>query len=134
MAKYQIDNIASPIDFQEDDIIKRTLQNAKNLLMCRMGEVPYDRYRGFDPDIYDLPINDMNEELLPELDRVMMWEPDVEVDDAEATLLPDGSTYIKVILDVTIPEAGTGDEEYICIAVLMYGTALKRKRRERRNE
>ena len=48
---------------------------------------------------------------MPELDRVMMWEPDVEVDDAEATLLPDGSTYIKVILDVTIPEAGAGDEE-----------------------
>ena len=111
MAKYQIDNIPSPIDFQESDIIRRTLQNAKNLLMCRMGEVPYDRYRGFDPDIYDLPINEMGEELLPELDRVMMWEPDVEVDDAEATLLSDGSTYIKVILDVTIAEVGADDEE-----------------------
>ena len=111
MAKYQIDNVAAPINFQTQDIILRTVQNAKNLLMCRMGEVPYDRYRGFDPDIYDLPINDMNEELLPELDRVMMWEPDVEVDDAEATLLSDGSTYIKAILDVTIPEAGADEEE-----------------------
>ena len=46
MALYQIDNVASPIDFQEDDLIKRTLQNAKNLLMCQMGEVPYGRYRG----------------------------------------------------------------------------------------
>ena len=110
MAKYQIDNIASPIDFQETDIIKRTLQNAKNLLMCRMGEVPYDRYRGFDPDIYDLPINEMNEELVEELDRVMMWEPDVEVDDAEATLLSDGSTYIKCIVDVLISEAGAEEE------------------------
>ena len=38
MARYQIDNVAAPIDFQESDPVKRTLQNAKNLLMCRMGE------------------------------------------------------------------------------------------------
>ena len=104
MAQYQIDNIASPIDWQEDDIIQRTLQNAKNLLMCRMGEVPYDRYIGLDPNLYDLPIGELRTELLPELDRVMMWEPDVEVVDAEATLLDDGSIYIKVIIEVTIDE------------------------------
>ena len=78
MAQYQIDNVASPIDFQESDIIKRALQNAKNLLMCRMGEVPYDRYRGFDAALFDLPITGLRIELLPELDRVMMWEPDVQ--------------------------------------------------------
>ncbi len=100
MARYQIDNIASPIDFQESDIVMRTLQNAKNLLMCQMGEVPYDRYRGFDPALYDLPIDELREALLPELDRVMMWEPDVEVADAEATLLDNGSIYIKVILEL----------------------------------
>ena len=65
MAQYQIDNVAAPIDFQEDDIILRTLQNAKNLLMCHMGEVPYDRYRGFDASLYDLPIDKLREELLP---------------------------------------------------------------------
>ena len=104
MAQYQIDNVASPINFQEDDIILRTLQNAKNLLMCRMGEVPYDRYRGFDPALYDLPIDELRVELLPELDRVIMWEPDVEVVDAEATLLENGDVYIKVIIEVTINE------------------------------
>ncbi len=100
MARYQIDNVASPIDFQESDIVMRTLQNAKNLLMCQMGEVPYDRYRGFDPALYDLPIDEFREQLLPELDRVMMWEPDVEVVDAEATLLGNGEIYIKVILEL----------------------------------
>lgn len=104
MAQYQIDNIASPIDFQEEDIIQRTLQNAKNLLMCHMGEVPYDRCRGFDPSLFDLPIDKLREELLPELDRVMLWEPDVEVVDAEATLFDDGSVYIKVIVEVEIDE------------------------------
>lgn len=100
MAKYQIDNIASPINFQTSDIELRTLQNAKNLLMCRMGEVPYDRYRGFDPALFDLPIDKLREALAPELDRVMMWEPDVEVLEAEATLLENGDVYIKVILEL----------------------------------
>ena len=104
MALYQIDNIASPIDFQESDFVKRTLQNAKNLLMCRMGEVPYDRNRGFDASLYDLPIEQLREELMPALDIMMMWEPDVEVVDAEATLLDDGSVYIKVIVDVSDEE------------------------------
>ena len=100
MAQYMIDNAASPINFQESDFILRTLQNAKNLLMCRMGEVPYDRFRGFDPALYDLPIDKLREELIPELDRVMLWEPDVEVVDADAILLEDGSVYIKAILEV----------------------------------
>lgn len=104
MALYQIDNIPAPIEFEEKDLVKRTLQNAKNLLMCHMGEIPYDRYRGFDQTLFDLPIEEFNEELLPELDRVMMWEPDVEVVDAEAELLEDGSVYIKVILEIEIGE------------------------------
>lgn len=106
MAQYQIDNIPAPINFQEDDLVLRTLQNAKNLLMCRMWEVPYDRFRGMDPIIFDLPIDQMRMELLPELDRIMMYEPDVQVVEAEATLLEDGTTYIKVIIDVLIKENG----------------------------
>ena len=44
MAQYQITNRPAPIDFEcNSDIILRTIQNAKNLLMCRMGEVPYDQ-------------------------------------------------------------------------------------------
>lgn len=109
MAQYQIDNVAAPINFQEDDIVLRTLQNAKNLLMCQMGEVPYDRYRGFDTSLFDLPFEEFKEELLPELDRVMMLEPDVEVIDAEAAKLPDGSTYIEVTVD--IPMDDTTSEE-----------------------
>lgn len=113
MAQYVIDNTEQPIDFQGKDIILRTLQNAKNLLMCRMGEIPYDRYRGLDPAIFDLPISKLQEELLPELDRVMMWEPDVEVVDADAELLENGETYIRVVLEITIGENGEDemDEE-----------------------
>ena len=100
MAQYQIDNIASPIDFQGDNMLRRTLQNAKNLLMCRMGEVPYDRYRGFDVKLFELPIDQFNTELLPELDRLMTYEPDVEVVSAEGKLLENGQVYISVVLEV----------------------------------
>ena len=104
MALYQIDNIPSPIDLQEKDLVQRTLQNAKNLLMCKKGEVPYDRSRGFNPALYDLPIQDLRRELMPELDRIMIWEPDVSVVSAEATLLKDGSVYIKAIVNVKFEE------------------------------
>lgn len=102
METYQIDNIPSQIDFKPTDSVMRVLQNAKNLLMCKKGEVPYDRSRGFNPALYDLPIDELRRELMPELDRVMIWEPGVSVVSAEATILKDGSVYIKAILNVEI--------------------------------
>lgn len=106
MARYEIDNRPVPIEFEcgFNEIIQRTIQNAKNLLMTRMGEVPYDRYRGFDASLLDLPIDELRMALLPELDRVMMWEPDVEVADAEATLDTNGEIYIRVILEIDLAE------------------------------
>ena len=109
MAQYQIDNVPAPLDFQTADTVKRVLQNAKNLLMCRIGEVPYDRYRGFDPALYDLPLGQMQTELLPELDRLMLWEPDAEVVEAQASMLPEGGTYINVIIDIPIREPDSGE-------------------------
>ena len=100
MAQYEISNIPGEIDFEcNGDYIRRTVQNAKNLLMCRKGEVPFDRQRGFDPALYDLPIGEMRGRLLPELDRVMLWEPNVEVVDADATL-ENGETVIRAIIEV----------------------------------
>ncbi len=105
MAQYQITNQPSPIDFEcNDDIILRTIQNAKYLLMCKMGEIPYDRYRGFDPALYDLPIQDFQEALLPELDRVMLWEPDAEVVDASCELDKDGNIIIYATIEIDIDE------------------------------
>lgn len=105
MAQYQITNQPGPIDFEcNNDIILRTIQNAKNLLMCRMGEVPYDRYRGFDPAYYHLPLPELREKLLPELDRVMLWEPDVEVVDATCEPGENGEIKITVTIEVNIQE------------------------------
>lgn len=101
MARYIITNQQEAIDFENsDDPVTRTIQNAKNLLMTQMGEVPYDRLRGFDPALYHLPLKDMQQALLPELDRVMLWEPDAEV--VEASALPDanGEILIKCVIEV----------------------------------
>ena len=100
MAQYQITNQPAPIDFECSERVQRTIQNAKNLLMCRMGEVPYDRYRGFDPALYLLPLPELQENLLPELDRIMLWEPDVEVVDANCHLDDNGETVITVAIEV----------------------------------
>lgn len=102
MAQYEITNIPSDIEFEcggSSASLKRTLQNAKNLLMCRMGEIPFDRQRGFDPALLDLPISEMQNYLLPELDRVMLWELDVEIVSATATM-ENGETIISCVVEV----------------------------------
>ena len=105
MAQYIITNQPEPINFEiKDDIIARTVQNAKNLLMTHMGEVPYDRLRGFDMALYHLPIDQMRTALLPELDRVMMWEPDAEVVEATAEVMDNGEILITVIIEIDIEE------------------------------
>ena len=103
MAQYEITTETLPIDFEcNSDILQRTLQNAKNLLMCRMGDVPFDRMRGLNPALFDLPLDEMQEHLLPELDRVMMWEPDVEVVSAHITINDDGETVIHCIIETEV--------------------------------
>lgn len=105
MGQYIITNQPEEINFEiGTDIVTRTIQNAKNLLMTQMGEVPFDRFRGFDPAIYHLPIDDLRMALMPELDRVMMWEPDVEVKKATAIKDANGEIVITVILETHVDE------------------------------
>lgn len=97
---YIVNNVPEPLNFHCDDMTQRTIQNAKNLLMCGMGELPYDRYRGFDMSLYDLPMEQFKFELLPELDRLMMWEPDVTVVDADAERMENGFVVITMTIEV----------------------------------
>ena len=107
MARYTIDNLQEPIDFEiGDDLIARTVQNAKNLLMTQMGEVPYDRLRGLNPALLHLPLEEMQAALLPELDRVMAWEPDAEIVEAAAEADATG----KIVIRATIEVADGGEE------------------------
>ena len=106
MAYYEIDNRPKQIDFElkNDKPVQRILQNAKNLLMTRMGEVPFDRFRGFDMSLMNLPIDKFRARLLPELDRLFMWERNLEAADAEATIDETGNIYIRVVVKIDLDE------------------------------
>ena len=105
MARYTITNRQSDIDFECDRYpVARTLQNCKNLLMCHMGEVPYDRLRGFNIRLLDMPIDVLNEALIEELDRVMAWEPDAEVVNGYAYLNSENETVIVCELEINLEE------------------------------
>lgn len=104
MAQYQIDNRQAPIDMQTDDAVLRTIQNAKNLLMTRKGEVPYDRLRGFDGGLLALPISELKQKLIREVDRVMLWEPDADVVKATCSLDENNEVYIVVTLEIDLEE------------------------------
>ena len=100
MALYTVDNMPDEIPFHALNDVERTLQNVKNLLRTRKGEIPYDRLRGFDTGLYDLPITKMREKLPEEIDRVLLWEPDARARTATAEILPDGSTRITVVVEI----------------------------------
>lgn len=101
MGRYQVTNIPQDIQFEcgENSVLRR-LQNVKNLLMCQMGTVPYDRYRGFDHALFDLPFGEMKEALLPEIDRVLLWEPAAEAVDAQCRLDEHGGIVITVTIEL----------------------------------
>ena len=105
MAQYQITNRPAPIDFEcNNDIILRTVQNAKNLLMCRMGEVPYDRYRT--PDVesrYFAAQGRYSYFALPGRYNNMSL-PDVEIVDGECAMDENGDIIITATIEVTIDE------------------------------
>lgn len=105
MAKYIIDNRPGSIDFRtQPDMVRRTIQNARNLMMTRKGEIPYDRLRGLNPAIFDLPLPRMQDALTPELDRVFLWEPDTELVKARCYLDARGQLIIEAEIEIGIEE------------------------------
>lgn len=105
MAIYTINNLPAPIDFEcNNDPLKRTLQNAKNLLMCAMGEVPYDRLRGMDPAIHDMNMEELRNGVVREVERALLWEPDVRVRKAAAVFDEKGELMISAEIECRIGE------------------------------
>lgn len=105
-AQYIITNEPEAIDFEIDNEMSnpaeiRAVQNAKNLLMTRMGEIPYDRQRGFNTALYDLPMGELQGVLLMELDRVMLWEPYIEVVSATILRYEESRVVFQVIVEVS---------------------------------
>ena len=106
MAQYEINTEPLPIDFagSADDGVARILQNCKNLLMLRRGEIPYDRNRGLDPALFDLPPDEFEMVLLPELDRVMRYEPAADVVSASYEFSDDRRIIINCVVEINTDE------------------------------
>jgi len=107
---YEITNEGAEIDFEIPPEYEETriLQNVHNLLMTRKGEVPFDRERGFDHGIYDLPAERAEEELVPECVRVLLWEPRATLIDASGEWKEDGTMKITARISI---ETGEEAEE-----------------------
>ncbi len=104
MAVYRVNNIPAPIRFGRMGLVERTVQNAKNLIMLRRGELPYDRTRGLDPDLYHLPVHEARDMLPREIDRVMMLEPDAAVVWTDCHLDERGELIIEADIEIDIEE------------------------------
>ena len=93
----------SAIDTEATEYRRRTIANAQNLLRLQKGEMPYDRMRGVDPALYDMTISQAQDVILPEVTRVLAWEPDIHV--LAARMLPagdgtDGAFIIEADVEV----------------------------------
>lgn len=107
MALYEITSEDEPLDFNMTmgtNMVERTLRNAKNLIMCRMGEVPYDRQRGLNPALFDRPYHEAAAALIPELDRCMLYEPDAEVVDGWLEINRNGDTIVHCVVDISFED------------------------------
>lgn len=97
---YTIDNQTTPIQFEPDSKVTRILQNGKNLLRCRMGEVPYDRMRGINPALLEKPMPQVRNAVRDEVTRVLAWEPRLTVLDAYASQTEQGELIITAKVDL----------------------------------
>lgn len=103
MAQYEITSEEAPLDFEctMNDMTERTIRNAKNLLTLRKGEIPFDRNRGLDGEVLDMPMKKAQEIITQELDRVMMWEPDAEVVTGWIERDKNGESIVHCVIEIT---------------------------------
>ena len=101
---YTIDNRLEPIVFEglETDLEKRVVQNCKNLIMLRRGEVPYDRMRGFDAELEALPIVEAQRRILKDVDIALGWEPRAHAITASCLHNENGDLLIECLIDVEV--------------------------------
>lgn len=100
MSAYVVDTVDGAISFECRDTVSRVLQNVKNLLMTRRGECCFDRQRGLDPALFDLPEIEMRQRLMPEIDRVLLWEPRADAARAEVYRDANGTVRLRVTVEI----------------------------------
>lgn len=101
---YTINNVLEPLAFEElaSEPEKRVVQNCKNLLMTRRGEVPYDRMRGLNAELEALPIAEAQERILKDVDIALAWEPRAHAVMANCRYSASGGLLIECVIDVEV--------------------------------
>lgn len=102
MAIYTISNRPAAIKWEKHDWVTRTLQNCKNLIRLRMGDVPYDRLRGLDPAILDKPMNEVSRVIRAEVENALLWEPDAQVVAVRAKPADIRADGVSLLIEVDI--------------------------------
>jgi phage baseplate assembly protein W len=103
--RFLIDSKPCPVQFECGTVQGRVLQNVKNLLMTHMGDVPYDRLRGLNPDVYDKPLPFVKAHITEEIARVLAWEPDVKLIKVDIQQEKVGTVFV---CEVEVPEEPEG--------------------------
>ena len=103
MPKYTIDNQPARIDWAARGGERRVVQNAKNLLMTHMGEVPYDRHRGISPTIYDRTLNQVRETIALELELLLGWEPNAALISVRV-YMDERGLVIEAVIDTDVDD------------------------------
>ncbi len=101
---YIIGTARSPIDWNVRGTA-RIAQNAQNLLCTWMYEVAYERTKGVDPRIVDLPFEQAKIKMKSEIYRVIgTYEPLAEIKDIFVDGTNIGDMRVEVALDISLSE------------------------------
>lgn len=85
---YDIDNAPRAINWEARGY-ERIVQNARNLLCLRLGEVALDRWRGIDGMLNDVAVEHAQAMARSEIARVLAWEPRARVVDCGVRIIQD---------------------------------------------
>ena len=95
-----VDNRGRPLDWGALSAPQRIAANLRVLLRLTLGEVPFDRTRGLDPELIGTTVGLSDPEIRREVDRLMKWEPRAKLLDLAITHQADGTVLLTMRAEV----------------------------------
>lgn len=81
---------------------ERVIQNIRNLISTWRYEVAYDRTKGLNPKILDMPADSAQALYISEIYRLVeTYEPSARIEDVKLlAIIPDGQIEVKVVVEI----------------------------------